>query len=105
MNRIKNTEGVIGVVIVDHDGITTLIIPALTIGAPIRSTLDPKQTLQFSTWISILTSKAQGLIRDVGPSNDLSFLRIRSRRYEIFVAPDVNYNLIVIQDYNVIKPN
>ena len=32
--------------------------------------------------------------------NDLTFLRIRSRKHEIMVAPDKEYILIVIQDPN-----
>ena len=32
------------------------------------------------------------------PQNDLTFLRIRSKKHEIMVAPDKEYVLIVIQN-------
>ena len=32
--------------------------------------------------------------------NDLTFLRIRSKKQEIMVAPDKDYLLIIIQDPN-----
>ncbi|OLP78671.1 Dynein light chain roadblock-type 2 [Symbiodinium microadriaticum] len=71
--------------------------------------LDSKQTLQYSALISQLAAK--------DPQNDLTFLRIRSKKHEIMVAPDraragallyaecvrgatKDYILIVIQDPN-----
>ena len=35
--------------------------------------------------------------------NDLTFLRVRSRKHEILVAPDKDYILIIIQDPNADK--
>jgi dynein light chain roadblock-type len=32
------------------------------------------------------------------PTNELSYLRVCSKKYEILVAPDVDYILIVIQN-------
>ena len=32
--------------------------------------------------------------------NDLTFLRLRSKKHEIMVAPDKDYLLIIIQDPN-----
>ena len=66
----------------------------------IRSTLDGKFTLQYSALISQLTAKARSVVRDLDPQNDLTFLRLRSRKHEIMVAPDREYMLIVIQDPN-----
>merc|ERR1712118_335714 len=50
--------------------------------------------------ISQLAAKARSVVRDLDPQNDLTFLRIRSRKHEIMVAPDRDYILIVIQDPN-----
>ena len=86
LNRIKTHKGVVGVVIVNSDGI------------PIRSTLDQKTTLQYSAIISQLTGKARSAIRDLDPQNDLTFLRIRSQKHEILISPDKDYTLVVIQD-------
>mmetsp|Transcript_39868 Transcript_39868/g.109736 ORF Transcript_39868/g.109736 Transcript_39868/m.109736 type:complete len:102 (+) Transcript_39868:81-386(+) len=88
INRIKTHKGVSGIVIVNRDG------------AAIRSTLDTKGTVQYSGLISQLASKARSVVRDLDPGNDLTFLRIRSKKHEILVAPDREYILIVIQDPN-----
>ena len=89
LNRIKTHKGVSGIVIVNSEGV------------PIRSTLDSKMTLQYSALISQLAAKARSVVRDLDPQNDLTFLRIRSKKHEIMVAPDKEYILIVIQDPNV----
>ena len=41
---------------------------------------------------------AKNLVRDVDPQNDLDFLRVRSLKHEIMVAPKEEFLLIVIQD-------
>ncbi|KFH07760.1 putative dynein light chain roadblock-type 2 [Toxoplasma gondii MAS] len=111
LNRIKTHKGVCGIVIVNSDGV------------PIRSTLDSQTTAQYSALISQLAAKARSVVRDLDPQtrlpffpvfrfdcifscgfgllqNDLTFLRIRSKKHEILVAPDKDYVLIVIQDPN-----
>mmetsp|Transcript_30848 Transcript_30848/g.71651 ORF Transcript_30848/g.71651 Transcript_30848/m.71651 type:complete len:101 (+) Transcript_30848:84-386(+) len=93
INRIKTHKGVSGILIVNSEGV------------PIRSTLDSRQTLQYSALISQLAAKARSVVRDLDPQNDLTFLRIRSKKHEIMVAPDREYILIVIQDPNVDQGN
>mmetsp|Transcript_103262 Transcript_103262/g.258906 ORF Transcript_103262/g.258906 Transcript_103262/m.258906 type:complete len:102 (+) Transcript_103262:70-375(+) len=89
LNRIRTHKGVTGIVIVNAEGL------------PIRSTFEATQkTKQYSALISQLAAKARSLVRDLDPTNDLTFLRIRSKKHEIMVAPDREYILIVIQDPN-----
>ena len=45
-----------------------------------------------------LASKARSAVRTLDPQNDLTFLRIRSKKHEIMVAPEKEYMLIVIQE-------
>ena len=45
-----------------------------------------------------LTEKAKLLVRDLDPSNDLAFLRIKTKNKEIMVAPDNEYMCIVVQN-------
>lgn len=45
-----------------------------------------------------LTKKAQLMVRDLDPSNDLVFMRIKSKNDEILVAHDKEFNLIALQD-------
>ena len=77
----------------------------LLLGLPIRSTLDSKSTLQYSALITQLTAKARSIVRDLDPMNDLTFLRIRSKKHEIMISPDKEYILIVIQDPNAEQIN
>ncbi|XP_048776171.1 dynein light chain roadblock-type 2 isoform X1 [Ostrea edulis] len=84
--RIQSHKGVIGVIVVNSEGI------------PIRSTLDNSTTVQYAGLISQLAAKARSTVRDIDPSNDLTFLRIRSKKHEIMVAPENEYLLIVIQN-------
>lgn len=53
--------------------------------------------MQYAGLISLLSAKARSVVRDLDPSNDLTFLRIRSKKHEIMVAPDKDFILIVIQ--------
>jgi dynein light chain roadblock-type len=51
----------------------------------------------YAKYISLLTKKAKSMIRDLDPTNDLSFLRIKTKNEEILVTPDRDYMLIAVQ--------
>ena len=51
----------------------------------------------YAKYISLLANKAKSLVRDLDPTNDLSFLRIKTRNEEIMVTPDEDFILIAIQ--------
>ncbi|KAG4088409.1 hypothetical protein H8356DRAFT_1315378 [Neocallimastix lanati (nom. inval.)] len=86
LNRIQAHKGVQGIVIVNHEG------------SVVKSTLDNIQTQQYSTLITQLTEKAQNVVRDIDPEDNLTFLRLRSKKHEIMVADTKGYKLIVIQN-------
>uniref|UniRef100_A0A3P8Z6F2 Dynein light chain roadblock n=1 Tax=Esox lucius TaxID=8010 RepID=A0A3P8Z6F2_ESOLU len=86
LKRIQTHKGVIGTIVVNAEGI------------PIRTTLDNSTTVQYAGLLHQLTMKARSTVRDIDPQNDLTFLRIRSKKHEIMVAPDKEYMLIVIQN-------
>jgi len=75
MKRISAHKGVIGLIVVNHEGI------------PIKTTLDNSTTTQYASLLQQLTAKARSVVRDIDPQNDLTFLRIRSKKHEIMVAP------------------
>lgn len=65
--------------------------------------MDNTTTVQYAGLISQLSDKARSVVRDLDPSNDLTFLRIRSKKHEIMVAPgeiNLNYSIYV---FNLIK--
>ncbi|KAI3371413.1 hypothetical protein L3Q82_024014 [Scortum barcoo] len=86
LKRIEAHKGVIGTIVVNADGI------------PIRTTLDNSTTVQYAGLLRQLTMKARSTVRDIDPQNDLTFLRIRSKKHEILVAPENDFLLIVIQN-------
>lgn len=68
------------------------------VGIPVKSTLDNSTTVQYAGLMSQLSDKARSVVRDLDPGNDLTFLRVRSKKHEIMVAPDKDFILIVIQN-------
>ncbi|XP_068170780.1 dynein light chain roadblock-type 1 [Antennarius striatus] len=86
LKRIQSQKGVQGVIIVNSEGI------------PIKSTLDNGSTVQYAGLIHQLVMKARSTVRDLDPQNDLTFLRVRSKKNEIMIAPDKDYFLIIIQN-------
>ena len=50
--------------------------------------------------LSSLAIQARNLIRDLDPSNDLTFVRIMTENTEYLVAPDKDYFLVVVQNVN-----
>lgn len=73
-----------------------MYVPLL--GIAVKSTLDNATTIQYAGLMSQLSDKARSVVRDLDPSNDLTFLRVRSKKHEIMVAPDKDFILIVIQN-------
>ncbi|KAI9577702.1 hypothetical protein GQX74_010889 [Glossina fuscipes] len=71
---------------------------AVVSSIPVKSTLDNTTTVQYAGLMSQLADKARSVVRDLDPSNDLTFLRVRSKKHEIMVAPDRDFILIVIQN-------
>ncbi|XP_002731040.1 dynein light chain roadblock-type 2-like [Saccoglossus kowalevskii] len=86
LKRIQGHKGVLGLIVVNPEGII------------LRTTLDNSTTLQLANSIQQITALAKSVVRDVDPQNDLTFLRIRSKKNEIMVAPEDGYLLVVIQN-------
>ena len=65
----------------------TILFLCVHIGIPIRTTLDNATTVQYASLIQQLTTKARSTVRDLDPTNDLCFLRVRTQKHEIMIAP------------------
>ncbi|CDS43358.1 dynein light chain [Echinococcus multilocularis] len=85
-NRIQMHKGVQGIIIMNNDAV------------PIRTTMDKPMTVHYCALSQQLVSKSRAGVRDGDPTNDLTFLRIRSKKNEIMIAPDKEYTLIVVQE-------
>lgn len=66
LKRLQGHKGVIGVVIVNQDGI------------PIRTTFDQSTTVQYAGLITQLCSKARSAVRELDPQVHLACRRRRS---------------------------
>ena len=86
LKRIQSHRGVTGILIVDRNGVV------------IKTNMPAEDAKEHAALISQLTVKARGVVRTLDPHNDLTFLRVRTRKYEIMVAPDKEYMLFVIQN-------
>ncbi|CAD6190229.1 unnamed protein product [Caenorhabditis auriculariae] len=86
IRRIQSQKGVQGVVVMD------------SVGRAIRSTLDEEATAQHSALLQQLCEKSKSLIRELDPTNDLTFLQLRTKKNEIMIAPDKEYLLAVIKN-------
>uniref|UniRef100_A0A4W4DYP3 Dynein light chain roadblock n=1 Tax=Electrophorus electricus TaxID=8005 RepID=A0A4W4DYP3_ELEEL len=84
LKRIQSQKGVQAIIIVNAEGI------------PVKTTLDNSSTVQYAGLIHQLVMKARSTVRDIDPQNDLTFLRVRSKKNEIMIAP--GKSLFVIQD-------
>ena len=48
-------------------------------GVPIKSTLDNATTVQYSGLLNNLVDQAKTMFKELDPTNDLTFLRIRTK--------------------------
>lgn len=86
LKRVQSHKGVEGVIIMTADGIN------------IKSTLPDEETENYCALVSQLAIKASGVVRILDESDELAFLRVRSKKHEIMIAPDKDFVLIVIQN-------
>ena len=77
LRRLKEHKGVIGVVIVNQDGV------------PIRTTLDQNDTVKYAGLITQLCSKARSAVRELDPT-------VRSHHYPTrrFHLADMAHSII-----------
>ena len=56
-----------------------------------KTTLDNTTTGKLVAMVSGITDQAKSVVRDLDPINDLRFLRLRSNKTEILIAPGENF--------------
>ncbi|KAI9274412.1 hypothetical protein BDA99DRAFT_237424 [Phascolomyces articulosus] len=86
LKRLSSRRGVKAVVILNNEG------------QAIRSTMDEDLTKQYGQLISSLVQQARTTVTTLDDQNDLTFLRVRTKKHEIMIAPDHEYLLIVVQN-------
>uniref|UniRef100_A0A915PLE8 Roadblock/LAMTOR2 domain-containing protein n=1 Tax=Setaria digitata TaxID=48799 RepID=A0A915PLE8_9BILA len=109
LKRIQSQKNVAGVIIMDSSGIALFLLCLVWflvmssykycfLGRAIRSTLDDEATQQHCILLHQLCDKSKSVIRELDGSDDLTFLRLRTKKHEIMIAPDKNFLLAVIQN-------
>ena len=68
-----------------------------TDGVPIKSTLDNATTVQYSGLLNNLVDQAKTMFKELDPTNDLTFLRIRTKVRKC----QLEYN--VLNEFNVYR--
>ena len=48
--------------------------------------------------VSKLSERANAIVRDIDPSNELTYLRLKSKKHEVLIAPEKEFILIVVQN-------
>ncbi|KAK8895016.1 hypothetical protein M9Y10_023458 [Tritrichomonas musculus] len=91
LQRITQNKSVVGLLVLDENN--------KIIHKQFNKSVDPEK---YADKLPPLIERARCLVRDLDPTNDLTFLRIRTDKIEIMVAPDDEYLLIVIQSVIVI---
>ncbi|KAL1927511.1 hypothetical protein VTP01DRAFT_3748 [Rhizomucor pusillus] len=86
LKRLSSRKGVKAVVILNSEG------------QAIRSTMNEELTKQYGQLISALVTQARTTVSTLDDQNDLTFLRVRTKKHEIMIAPDREYLLIVVQN-------
>ena len=87
LERVKLQSGVEGYVIVDKDGQVLRRLPSM-----------PAANAEvYAEFMTVLATKARGVVRDLDPKNELRYLRVRAKKAEILVAVDEDFIVVVIQ--------
>ncbi|CAO3620527.1 unnamed protein product [Mucor fragilis] len=86
LKRISAKKGVKAVVILNNEG------------QAIRSTMDHDMTKQYGQLISSLVQQTRTTVATLDDQNELTFMRVRTKKHEIMIAPDHEYLLIVVQN-------
>lgn len=64
-----------------------------------RTTIDNEdEARKYASYVGQLAIKAQNVVRDVDPTNEMTFLRFTLKAREILVAPGNDFFLIVIMN-------
>ncbi|KAH8389864.1 hypothetical protein KR200_002953, partial [Drosophila serrata] len=68
-------------------------------GVPLRSTSSHRRTVFLVGNLKPLLNMARNVVRDLDPSNDITFMRIRSNVGEVHMTLGSDFILIVVQRF------
>ncbi|XP_016972393.1 dynein light chain roadblock-type 1 [Drosophila rhopaloa] len=72
-------------------------------GVPLRSTCSQRRTFHYVSNLKPLLFMARNVVRDLDPSNDITFMRIRFSVGEIHMTLGSDFILIVVQKFKKLR--
>lgn len=86
LKRMGHLPGVQGIIVINTET-----------GLAIRSSFNQEKTNRYLGVMHPFLVKAKSVIRELDQSNEITFIRVRSRDDEIMFAPEKEYTMIVVQ--------
>ncbi|GCA63390.1 dynein light chain roadblock-type 1/2 [Kipferlia bialata] len=84
IKRISGHPSVLGMLVLGDDG------------TPIKSTFEVDETAKYSSLLTQFAALSRSAVRDIDPTNDLSYVRVRSTNHEYICIPDKKFHIIVV---------
>ncbi|XP_016947804.1 dynein light chain roadblock-type 1 [Drosophila biarmipes] len=94
--RLRSYDGDAFVNLFGHRGAKDIMILD-NHGVPLRSTASQRRTFHYVSNLKPLLLMARNVVRDLDPSNDITFMRIRSNMGEIHMTLGAEFMLIIVQ--------
>ena len=69
-----------------------------SMGIAIKTTFDQNKTIEYGSLINQFKERAIASIKAIHPDEEVLFIRIRSEKNEIMIAPDEEFSLIIVQN-------
>jgi dynein light chain roadblock-type len=86
LRRIEENKSVIGTLVLNGSNCI------------IHSRFKGNEATKYAEKLPILVERARCMVRDMDPTNDLTFLRVHANNTEILVSPGDDYMLAVVQN-------
>lgn len=80
---------------------TTRLLPAQGVILRHSKGFTQDEAADFSGQLMELTQKAQHVVRDLEPRNELELFRVRGKEREILVAPGADFLVLILQRWRV----
>ncbi len=68
------------------------------LGIPLKTTMDNSTSVQYATQLTSILNMVRSAVRDLDCQNDLTYLRIRTKKSEILLAPGMLFILWEFRD-------
>ncbi|XP_020807798.1 uncharacterized protein LOC110183783 [Drosophila serrata] len=89
-DRLAQLPGVLAAILIDGKGL------------PVRSTLNDTDTMRYANKMQPLVTMARSMVQEMEPTDQLTYVRLRTRKQEVMVATENQHTIIIIQDNKVL---